>query len=49
MVEQFISIYGDAAAQTPFNSDQLVVEISATHLVTWVKQAAGKEKVVAFL
>jgi Protein of unknown function (DUF3822) len=48
MVEQFISIYGDAAAQTPFNSDQLVVEISATHLVTWVKQAAGKEKVVAF-
>lgn len=47
MVEKRISIYGELAAQSPFNNDQLVFEVSNTHIVLMVK-LAGKQIVNAF-
>jgi hypothetical protein len=46
MVEKKISIYGALEAQSPFNSDQLLLDISNTHMALLVKMA-GKDQVAA--
>lgn len=46
MVEKKISIYGELEAQSPFNSDQLLMEVSNTHMALLVKMA-GKDQVAA--
>lgn len=47
MVEKKISIYGDLEVQSPFNSDQLLIEVSNTHMAVLVK-LAGKLQIAAF-
>ncbi len=46
MVEKKISIYGELEAQSPFNSDQLLLEVSDTHMALLVKMAS-KEQIAA--
>ncbi|OIR00628.1 hypothetical protein GALL_173190 [mine drainage metagenome] len=47
MVQKQISIYGELETQSPFNSDQLVLELSNTHIAMMVK-FSGKKHVGAF-
>lgn len=47
MVQKQISIYGELETQSPFNSDQLVLELSNTHIALMVK-FSGKKYVGAF-
>ncbi len=43
MVKKSIAIYGDISVQSPFNTDQLVIEISNYHIACLVKMAAKDE------
>jgi hypothetical protein len=47
MVQKQISIYAELETQSPYNSDQLVLEISNTHIALMVK-FSGKKYVGAF-
>ncbi len=47
MVQKQISIYGELETESPFNSDQLVLEVSNTHIAMMVK-FSGKKHVGAF-
>lgn len=40
MISKEVAFYGNLTAQTPFNSDQLLVEISSTHIAAVLKLAA---------
>lgn len=46
MVHKRISIYGELGVQSPFNNDQLLLEVSNTHMALLVK-LAGKNHAVA--
>ncbi len=40
MVKKVVGLYGDIASQSPFNSDQLFIEVSNHHVVCIVKMSA---------
>ena len=47
MVQKQISIYGELETESPFNSDQLLMDVSNTHIALMVK-FSGKKYVGAF-
>ncbi len=43
MVKKVVSVYGDISIQSPFNSDQLIIEISNYHIACLVKLSVKQE------